>query len=131
MRFSINFFRAFLELLRKSFRIWAGISLLISLYRLLLPIIVALLGILFTGLIVALARKAAKLSIRKIGSIDEVRESAQERMNQRHGDRYRTHKLGEHNEKLTTFLERWKYERNDSQLCGFGDRSQSVHIRAS
>ena len=89
MRFSINFFRAFLELLRKSFRIWAGISLLISLYRLLLPIIVALIGILFTGLIVALACKAAKLSFRKIGSLDEVRDSAQEHMNQRHGDRYR------------------------------------------
>lgn len=129
MRFSIDFSRAFLVLLRKSFPIWAGITLLISLGGLLLArlegltisaglyfawvtgttvgygdlvptseasrlvaIFVALLGILFTGLIVALALEAAKLSIRMNGSLDEIRASAEERLATRVTDRHRTTK---------------------------------------
>ena len=126
MRFSIDFSRAFLVLLRKSFPIWAGITLLISLGGLLLArlegltisaglyfawvtgttvgygdlvptseasrlvaIFVALLGILFTGLIVALALEAAKLSILMNGSLDEIRASAEERLATRVTDRHR------------------------------------------
>lgn len=120
MKFSIDFARAFGVLLRKSFPIWAGISLLITCGGLLLArleglsigqglyfawvtgttvgygdlspttgpsqlvaVIIALFGILFTGIIVAIALEAAKLSIRKNGSLDEIRGSAEERMNKR------------------------------------------------
>jgi len=129
MRFSIDFSKAFLVLLRHSLPIWGGIALLISLGGFLLaeledlPIgtglyfawvtgttvgygdlvptsgaarlmatIIALLGIVFTGLIVALALEAVKLSIRNNGSLDELQATAERRMDNRVIDRRRTPK---------------------------------------
>ena len=129
MRFSIDFSKAFLVLLRHSFPIWGGITILISLGGFLLaeledlPIgtglyfawvtgttvgygdlvptsgaarlmatIVALLGIVFTGLIVALALEAVKLSIRNNGSLDELKATAERRMDNRVIGRRRTPK---------------------------------------
>ena len=126
MRFSIDFSKALLVLLRHSFPIWGGISLLIILGGILLAeledlslgaglyfafvtgttvgygdlvptsgasrlvaIIIAILGILYTGIIVALALEAAKLSIRKNGSLDELRGSVEDRLDRHVGDRRR------------------------------------------
>ena len=120
MRFSIDFLKAFLLLLRHLFPIWGGITILITLAgfwlaRLeglsigeglyfawitgttvgygdftpttgpsqLLAIVVAILGILFTGIAVSLALEAAKLSIQKNGSLNNLRESAEERLDKR------------------------------------------------
>ena len=126
MRFSIDFSKALLVLLRHSFPIWGGISLLIILGGILLAeledlslgaglyfafvtgttvgygdlvptsgasrlvaILIAILGILYTGIIVALALEAAKLSIRKNGSLDELRGSVEDRLDRHVGDRRR------------------------------------------
>jgi len=126
MRFSIDFSKALLVLLRHSFPIWGGISILITLGGFLLAgledlsigaglyfawvtgttvgygdltptsgasrlvaIIIALLGILFTGIVVALALEAAKLSIRKNGSLDELKGTVEDRLDRRVVDRRR------------------------------------------
>lgn len=55
-------------------------------------VVVAVLGILLTGLTVSMALEAAKLSIQKNGSLDKLRQTAEERMDQRTGDRRRARK---------------------------------------
>lgn len=129
MRFSVDFLKAYLVLLRSLFPIWGGIAFLITLagfwlayleglstgeglyfawitgttvgYGDITPttgtaqvvaVLVAVVGILFTGLSVSVALEAAKLSIQKNGSLDKLRETVEERMDQSAEDRRRQRK---------------------------------------
>ena len=121
MRFSIDFIRAFLILLRNFFPIWGGIAILISLLGLLiaqleeelsatealyfawvtgttvgygdlvptlgitrlLAIVVAVLGITFTGIIVTMAIEAAKIVVESNTSIQDFKKKVKERTKQR------------------------------------------------
>jgi len=116
MRFSIDFSRAVLVLLRHFFPIWGGIAILISLLGLLigqleedlaagraiyfawvtgttvgygdlvpttevtrvLAIIVAIVGIVLTGMIVTIVVEAAKIAIENNSSIQDFRQAAKE-----------------------------------------------------
>jgi hypothetical protein len=55
-----------------------------------LAISVAILGIVLTGITVSVALEAAKVAIQRNGSLDKMRETAEQRMDRRAGDRRRT-----------------------------------------
>lgn len=55
-------------------------------------VFVALLGILLTGIMVSVALEAAKISIQNNGSLDQLRKTTEQRMDQRAGDRRRARK---------------------------------------
>ncbi len=134
MRFSIDFIKAFLVLLRHFFPIWGGIAILISLVGFLiaqleeelsisdalyfawvtgttvgygdlvptlgitrvLAIIVAILGIVLTGITVAMAIEAAKIAIENNTSIQEFKQSVRESTKRRVArNRRRQSKQGE------------------------------------
>ena len=121
MRFSIDFIRAFLVLLRHFLPIWGAIVILISLIGLLiaqfeeglsvsealyfawvtgttvgygdlvptlgitrvLAILIAILGIVLTGIIVTMAIEAAKIVVENNTSIQEFKQAVKESANQR------------------------------------------------
>ena len=121
MRFSIDFSRAVLVLLRLFFPIWGGVAILISLLGLLiaqlegelsagaalyfawvtgttvgygdlvpttgvtrvLAIIVAIVGIVLTGMIVTIVIEAAKIAIENNTSIQDYRQAVKERTQRR------------------------------------------------
>ena len=121
MRFSIDFSRAVLVLLRHFFPIWGGVAILISLLGLLiaqlegelsagaalyfawvtgttvgygdlvpttgvtrvLAIIVAIVGIVLTGMIVTIVIEAAKIAIENNTSIQDYRQAVKERTQRR------------------------------------------------
>ena len=121
MRFSIDFTRAFLVLLRSFYPIWGGIAILISFMGILigqleedlsvgealyfawvtgttvgygdlvptlvitrvLAILVAILGIVLTGIIVTMAIEAAKIVVESNTSIQEFKQAIKESANQR------------------------------------------------
>jgi hypothetical protein len=121
MRFSIDFSKAVLVMLRHFFPIWGGIAILISLLGLIiaqledeisagtalyfawvtgttvgygdlvptvgitrvLAILVAILGIVLTGMIVTIVIEAAKIAIENNVSIQDYRQAVKERAAQR------------------------------------------------
>jgi hypothetical protein len=134
MRFSIDFLKAFLLLLRHFLPIWGAIVILISLIGLIiaqleeglsvsealyfawvtgttvgygdivptlgitrvLAILVAILGIVLTGIIVTMAIEAAKIVVESNTSIQEFKQAVKESANQRVArDRKRRSKQGE------------------------------------
>ena len=134
MRFSIDFTKAFLVLLRSFYPIWGGIAILISFMGIIigqleedlsvgealyfawvtgttvgygdltpttgstrvLAIIVAIMGIVLTGIIVTMAIEAAKIVVESNTSIQEFKQAVKESTEQRVArDRKRRSKQGE------------------------------------
>lgn len=119
MKFTVDFGKAFLILLRAFFPIWGSLAILISLFGVwmanleslsvgegiyfawvtattvgygdisptsglsqFVAILDAIVGIVLTGIIVSIALSAAKLSIKKNGSLDKLSDSTKQRVQQ-------------------------------------------------